>query len=181
MPALPAIATDRLHLRAFTAADEPAVLAGLAEYSVVQWLAVVPFPYMRADFRSWVSSHAFGIASKLDRPWAVTLEGRTIGCVAAHDRADEGIEVGYWIARPYWRRGFGREALLAVLEFLRAEAPQRPVHAWTRADNLHSAGLLQACGFSRSGEGVRDYPARGAAYPSYRFALTAPTGAEAVP
>lgn len=173
MAVLPDLPTARLLLRGFRDDDAPAVLAGLSEWSVVQWLAAVPFPYMRSDFAEWLASHPFGIATGLDRNWAVTLEGKVIGGIGAHDRAEDGVEVGYWIARSHWRRGFGREALLAVLGFLHVQDPGRPVHAWCRQDNAHSAGLLRACGFTLSGEDVRDYPARGAAYPSYRFALEA--------
>ncbi|MBS0197356.1 MAG: GNAT family N-acetyltransferase [Planctomycetes bacterium] len=65
--------------------------------------------------------------------------------------------VGYWIARPYWGRGFASRALALFL----AEEPRRPLHATIARNNAASRRILEKCGFrcvgSRTGEETDRY------------------------
>ncbi|MFF9374365.1 GNAT family N-acetyltransferase [Streptomyces griseoluteus] len=57
--------------------------------------------------------------------------------------------VGYWLGRPYWRRGIGSRALG---RFLTEEEPVRPLYADPFAGNTASVALLEKHGFTRVGE-----------------------------
>ncbi|MEZ5742936.1 MAG: GNAT family N-acetyltransferase [Sphingomonadaceae bacterium] len=66
-------------------------------------------------------------------------------------RAEDGIEMGYWLGAQYWGQGYASEAAQAVLE-----------HAWmlghTRIIAIHFTGneaterVLEKCGFEATGE-----------------------------
>jgi RimJ/RimL family protein N-acetyltransferase len=57
--------------------------------------------------------------------------------------------IGYWIGRQYWGRGY---ATAAVAEFV-AEVGARPLHAHVAEHNVGSIRVLAKCGFIVVGEG----------------------------
>ncbi|MFD4790084.1 GNAT family N-acetyltransferase [Streptomyces sp. NPDC058459] len=76
----------------------------------------------------------------------VTADGEVAGNVVSW--TDDGRRfVGYWLGRPYWRRGIGTHALALFL----TEDPVRPLHADPFAGNTASVALLEKHGFVRTG------------------------------
>jgi RimJ/RimL family protein N-acetyltransferase len=73
----PHLRTGRLALRPLAASDEAALVAGLNDWEVARWLAVVPFRYGPADFRAFLPPAAPGstwvIAGARGRPRRVRL------------------------------------------------------------------------------------------------------------
>jgi len=53
-------------------------------------------------------------------------------------------EVGYWIGREHWGRGYARAALRLLLE----EVTERPVFAHVALDNIGSRRVVEHCGFT---------------------------------
>ena len=56
--------------------------------------------------------------------------------------------VGYWLGRPHWGRGYATRALV---EFL-ADVRERPLHARVAEHNPASLRILAKCGFTAVGE-----------------------------
>ena len=65
---------------------------------------------------------------------------------------DGGRQVGYWIGRSHWGKGFATAALRLLLD----EIEDRPVTAHVALDNIGSQRVLEKCGFVRVGEEVAD-------------------------
>ena len=61
-------------------------------------------------------------------------------------------EVGYWIGRDHWGKGFATAALRLLLE----EIKDRPVTAHIVPGNVGSQRVVEKCGFVRVGEEVAD-------------------------
>ena len=61
-------------------------------------------------------------------------------------------EVGYWLARDVWGRGYATEALRLLLE----EVPDRPMQARVADHNIASRRVLEHLGFVRVGETSAD-------------------------
>ena len=61
-------------------------------------------------------------------------------------------EVGYWIGRDHWGKGFATAALRLLLE----EIKDRPVTAHIVPANIGSQRVAEKCGFVRVGEEVAD-------------------------
>lgn len=70
---------------------------------------------------------------------------------------DNALELGYWIGRPFWGRGYMPEALRAVLEYafdtLRVDA----VWGGHYARNPQSGRVMAKCGLHVVGESKQDY------------------------
>lgn len=74
-----------------------------------------------------------------------------IGCCGAH-HLDPACwyqaEIGYWLARPYWRRGYMHEALREFLAHLFGTIGLARLYAGVLPGNTASVGLLERLGFT---------------------------------
>ena len=66
-------------------------------------------------------------------------------------REGDGLELGYWVARDHWGRGYATEAGRAALEVARALGHRR-IDAGHYLDNPASGRVLRKLGFRDTGE-----------------------------
>lgn len=150
--------SPRLLLRPVFAEDWQAVHAGINDFAVVSMLASAPWPYREDDAREFTA-----LASNLrSLRFAMALPGLrgapVIGCIG-FEAGEEGAELGYWLARPYWGRGYATEAGGAAVEMMRALGFDR-LAAGYAIDNPASGRVLAKLGFQETGE-VREQFSRG--------------------
>jgi RimJ/RimL family protein N-acetyltransferase len=91
------------------------------------------------------------------RAWAILPVGRpdVIGQIRLIDidlsYRHRSAEVGYWIRRSEWGRGFGTEALRLVVRFAFSTLRLHRLQATVAAGNARSARVLEKVGFRREG------------------------------
>lgn len=164
--------TDRLLLRPGWMEDAPALAKAIGEVSIVRNLARAPWPYGEADAGAFLArtgdSHLPDFLIFSRTRGAPRLIG---GCGIAQTDSDSGLELGYWIARPYWGLGFATEAARAVMQIARATG-LRGITARHFLDNPASGKVLQKVGFRRTGV-VRSLacPARGETAPAALYEM----------
>lgn len=139
--------SQRLLLRPPWPEDWCEILGGIADEGVVRNLARAPWPYRPQHAREFVSRPATPhyprfVVSRAD-------DAALIGCVGI-DPADGAAELGYWIARPHWGRGYATEAGRAALEIARMLGHSRVV-ASHFLDNPASGRVLRKLGFAPTG------------------------------
>ncbi len=99
------------------------------------------------------------IQTVLRRPdsYAVTFkgDGSLVGAIAFKDHSSSDLvqgdserELGYWIGRPYWGRGFATEAVRVMLAYGRDELCLSCIWAGHYAGNLASRRVMEKCGLS---------------------------------
>lgn len=153
--------TKRLLLRPGWAEDAPALAAAIADEVIVRNLAKAPWPYSLADAQA-------GLAAAPDPglPRFLMFERtdgapRLVGSCGLHPRPSGGVEMGYWVARADWNRGFATEAGAALIEIARTLRLPR-LQAAHFVDNPASGRVLEKLGFADSGlTGTRHSCARG--------------------
>ncbi len=69
----------------------------------------------------------------------------------AWDRGERHAELGYWLRRKDWGRGYGTEAVRLACRYGFATMSLNRVEARVVAGNLRSAGALERMGFHREG------------------------------
>lgn len=85
--------------------------------------------------------------------WAITLRGDdtpigSIGASPGSQPEENGeYEIGYWIARPFWGRGYAPEAVRALLGLYFAFGAERLWCAHAE-ENDKSRRVIEKCGFS---------------------------------
>lgn len=124
----------RLVLRLLHEADIPAIVAGLNDFEVAQYLPV-PHPYREADARAW-------LASVTPPHFAIDLPGQgLVGAIGI------GPGLGYWLARPFQGRGLMTEACLVILDWYFAAFPDKLLPSGAYADNTASLNVQRKLGF----------------------------------
>ena len=144
--------TERLLLRPAWDEDVPALHSAIGDEGVVRNLARAPWPYRLEDARTFV-----GLARDPALPdflvFARTLGApRLIGGVGLAREDSGAIELGYWIARPYWGLGFATEAARAVIGMADQSLRIDELVAGHFLDNPASANVLHKLGFKPTGD-----------------------------
>jgi RimJ/RimL family protein N-acetyltransferase len=160
--------TRRLFLRPAWPEDWEAVLCAIADEGIVRNLARAPWPYGPDEARAFVA-----LPQDCRRPHFLVVEadsGRLVGSAGMGEHHGE-AEIGYWIARPFWGRGYATEAAGGVLEVARLLGHRR-VNAGHFVDNPASGRVLRKLGFVPTGvTRPRMSYARGQAVTAREYAL----------
>jgi RimJ/RimL family protein N-acetyltransferase len=164
--------SQNLFLRPAFPEDAAAILAGIGEEAIVRNLARAPWPYTLADARAFAAQPQ---DPRLPH-FLVTLPGHgVIGSAGLGEHEGE-PEIGYWIAREHWGRGYATEAARAVLRIARTLGHTR-LTAGHFADNPASGRVLRKLGFVPTGRiAKRPCRARGAVVDSVEYALDCDAG-----
>ncbi len=161
----------RLLLRPVWPEDWRGILGGIADEGVVRNLARAPWPYCEDDARRFAALPT----SPREPRFVITraADAEVIGCIGIDpaDDAPGAVELGYWIARPYWGQGFATEAGRAVLEIARALGHPRAV-ASHFYDNPACGRVLVKLGFEPTGRSLmRHSCGRGQTALTHEYAL----------
>lgn len=164
--------TPRLLLRPGWKEDAPALAAAIGDFAVVAKLARAPWPYGLGDAEAFLSADHGPLPNLLI--FARTHGApRLVGGISL-DQCDAGVELGYWIARPYWGLGFATEAARAVVDFADHGLRLPQIVAGHFADNPASARVLEKLGFEPTGRvSQRECRARGSVQPCIDYMRTA--------
>jgi RimJ/RimL family protein N-acetyltransferase len=86
------------------------------------------------------------------------------------------VEIGYWVGRDYWGKGYASDAVALLIETIRSPEIGRLV-ADVFPDNRASARVLEKNGFTCMGEFEKNLPLRGGLRRLLRFHrdLTSPS------
>jgi len=152
---MPRLHTERLLLRPFDPADAPRVerLAGARE--VADTTLHIPHPYPEGGGATWIATHAEGWAKHGQLTLAIcerTAPGDMIGAISigvswAHSHG----ELGYWIAREHWSRGFATEDARALVAYAFDELGLHRVQAHHFTRNPASGRVMQKIGMRPEG------------------------------
>lgn len=175
-PAFPALATARLTLRPISRADTPFVVQHFLDPAVQRFL-------LDEEPLTTPEQAAAIVDFYLERPdapynrWVVVRrdDGAPMGTCGFHkwSRAHRRAEIGYDLSPQFWRRGYMREAVAAMLDHGFGPMGLHRIEAIVAPANSASAALLQGLGFQREAV-LRDYYCRdGAFFDHHLFACLA--------
>lgn len=165
--------TDRLLLRPGWAEDAASLQATIADEGIVSRLARAPWPYTLADAEAFLALPPDPVLPNMLVFARTRGAPRMVGGCSLF-RANSGtVELGYWIARPFWGLGYATEAAGALLRIADAVGID-VVEAAPFVDNPGSAHVLAKLGFRRTGA-VEPHPclARGREVPAMRMVRAA--------
>jgi RimJ/RimL family protein N-acetyltransferase len=148
------IETERLTLRALRTDDCARVVALVGEWDVARMLGRIAFPYAEQNFLGWQATHAEARAKGTDFPFAIDAKDEgLVGCVGIGTGFDPGEarELGYWIGKPFWGRGYASEAGAALLHWAEAAFNGAPITARHFVENPASGRVLEKLGFKPTG------------------------------
>jgi RimJ/RimL family protein N-acetyltransferase len=171
------IRTARLTLRPIRERDEEDLFPLFADWEVIKWLSSPPWPYTREDMRSFVREQS-AVAAEPETRFAVTHEKAPIGVIGVRMRQASqlqrgaGPNIGYWLGRPYWGRGYMTEALEGVVRHVFTATPHGTIYCGVFVGNAASLRVQEKVGFVRDGESMLYSRPRGAEFPHINLVLT---------
>jgi RimJ/RimL family protein N-acetyltransferase len=170
--------TERLLLRPSWPEDADAIYGAIADEGIVRNLARAPWPYTACDAAAFAalehSEHYPNFMLMLRTDGAPKL----IGSCGLGEHEGE-AELGYWIAREHWGKGFAAEAAKAVVGVAKALGHKKLV-ACHYTDNPASGRVLRKTGFRPLGRIEQRFSnGRGRAVNCALFELTLAENADA--
>ena len=148
--------TERLLLRPGWAEDAPALARAIADETVVRNLATAPWPYALHDAEAFLAAPRDPAMPSFLITERTGGEPRIVGACGLGRRPSGAVELGYWIARPHWGRGFATEAGRALIDIARALNLPR-LEASHFIDNPASGRVLEKLGFTPTGISAARY------------------------
>jgi RimJ/RimL family protein N-acetyltransferase len=159
MKTQPTLHTERLILRPMTLADAPRIkeLAGARE--IAETTANIPHPYEDGMAEEFISTHEEGFLKKTLAVFAIVLRetDELIGAIGLRIIPEhENAEMGYWLGKDYWNRGYVTEAAREVVRFGFKELNLHRIHAHYFSRNIASGKIMQKIGMKHEGHS-RDF------------------------
>lgn len=163
--------TERLLLRPPNAADISHFVPLIRDFDVAKNLSRVPHPYTEDDACAFIVATAQGWTSGDDLAFAILRksDGAYIGAGGVHPK--QNWEIGYWLGKPYWGKGYATETAARLVAFgFEQKGADRLLGKWFH-DNPASGRVLEKAGFTPAGEEMSNCLARGRKVPAHVVAL----------
>ena len=150
----PSLQTERLLLRPFVLADAADVQRLAGEREIAAFTTNIPHPYEDGVAEQWIGTHQEAFEQGRAAHWAIVLRDRglLIGAIGLSiQREHARAEMGYWIGRPYWGRGYCTEAARAVLRYGFTVLGLNRIYAAHMRSNPASGRVMQKIGMRYEG------------------------------
>jgi ribosomal-protein-alanine N-acetyltransferase len=138
-----------ISLRPFSLADVSAV-SQLANDEAI-WRNMpnsFPYPYTEKDAQDWITF--ITSPSSTEPNWAICLHEQAIGSISIDDigTMNQGVgQIGYWLGRDYWGKGYTPIATQAVTDWALDKGGYHRLEANVYSWNPSSARVLEKCGY----------------------------------
>lgn len=157
--------TERLLLRPYTRDDAADVTRLLNDTEMARFLMVIPHPFVEFDARQLVKAAWRRITGGRGFDLLITVKDggdRPVGSVGVglHDEGSRG-ELGFWIGRDYWGRGYASEAARRMIDFATETLGMARLTGTVATDNDASLAVLARLGFVETGRGEKRVPSTG--------------------
>jgi [ribosomal protein S5]-alanine N-acetyltransferase len=149
------LATERLILRPFRRQDAAEFTRLAGDWAVASMTSDIPYPLDEKQALAWLKP------GRGEVRFALELSGQLIGGAGYYQRRSGAAELGFWLGRPWWGRGYATEATRTIVHygFQRGRLPGFTSSHFV--DNVASEGVLRKLGFEPFGRGYIISVARG--------------------
>ena len=150
----PKIKTQRLLLRPFELSDGPRVKELAGDKAIADTTLNIPHPYENGMAEEWISIHEPKFAAGELANFAVVLKfsQELIGAIGLTiDNRFNTAELGYWVSREDWNKGYCTEAAAAILEFGFRQLELHNIIATFFTRNPASGKVMEKIGMKKEG------------------------------
>lgn len=145
----------RLILRKPKKEDWKEIIEGLGDYEVSKNIASTPYPYTKKIAIKRIEKSLQKFKKKENYPFMIILkkEKKLIGSLGIFniDENSKTAEMGSWINKNYWKKGYITEAKILVLDFAFNKLKLRKITSYTFADNKASNKTQKSLGYKLEG------------------------------
>ena len=132
----------------------------------------MPYPYTVEAAAQWIDQ-----LDADEKVYGIEHDGELIGVTGYHrDKENNSAEIGYWIGKPYWGRGFATEAATAVINHIFQSRIANTITCGHFDDNPASGRVIEKLGFEKVGAEPWWCEARRLEHRAIRYQLKKPVG-----
>ncbi len=150
----PVVPAGRLLLRPFVPEDAAVVEPLLDHPEISAGTLSIPHPYPKGGAVPWIAEHEVSWRQGRLSTWAVTLsgDGTIVGAMSLKiNLTHQSAELGYWIARAAWGRGYATDAVRAAIGFAFDVLGLHRVDAHHLVENPASGTVMRKAGMLHEG------------------------------
>jgi RimJ/RimL family protein N-acetyltransferase len=137
--------TKRLLLRDLTLRDVRRIAMLASDWDVARMTGRIPHPYSEELARQWISDLFEG-----EFVQGIVSQGELVG-LCGYMPDGNSAEIGYWVGKPWWGRGFATEAAGALIDYCFNEVGFERITCGHFVDNPASARVIAKLGFRFTG------------------------------
>jgi ribosomal-protein-alanine N-acetyltransferase len=131
--------------------------------------ASLPYPYTKNNAKTWLD---YVNNTQSEHVFAIEHDNRFIGIIGlVHESENNRAELGYWLGKEYWNRGFASAAVQIVLGYAFTVLQVSKVYAQAFGSNIASHKVLEKNGFVREGCLERHFVRMGTTHDILYFGL----------
>jgi len=151
---LPTLESERLTLRPFRLGDASDVQRFAGSKKVADMVTLIPHPYPDGMAEEWIGLHSQWFEDRRRITLAIEEKetGNLVGTMTLHlELAHHRAEIGYWIGKPFWEKGYCTEAARSIIEFGQTQFGLRRIYGRCLSRNKASAKVLKKLGMIEEG------------------------------
>jgi ribosomal-protein-alanine N-acetyltransferase len=141
------IETERLILSELKKEDLSLVIDYLQDKVFSEYTSNIPYPYTREDAELWLKITMETYEQKKGVTFAIRDKTETIiGAIGLTDEGSDKAQMGYWMAKKFWNKGYITEAAKAMVESGFKELGFNKIYATHFLHNPASGKVMQKIG-----------------------------------
>ncbi|SVE11867.1 uncharacterized protein METZ01_LOCUS464721, partial [marine metagenome] len=142
------IKTKRLVLKKPTKKiNKKLIVSQIGDWEVAKWLSDVPYPYTEQKAEEWLNNINYD-----DLLFSIFRNNSLIGGVGLSLEEDNDLDLGFWIGRDHWGKGYATEAAMGLIQYAKKEFNFKQIKACYIKGNTGSSNVLRKLGFEEIGE-----------------------------
>jgi len=165
----PRMRSPRLTYRPIEARDAGRIAMLAGDWDIARMTSRIPHPYTIVDADLWIAS-----IDDDEFVRAILLGGELIGAVGYIRHEPKQAEIGYWIGKPWWGKGYATEAARTLVDHCFQETGFEQLTCGHFVDNAGSARVIRKLGFRPVGTGAQWCEARNCEVETVRYARGRP-------
>ena len=149
----PLLQTKRLTLRALELRDASDLQRLVNDPEIFANTLRIPHPYPDGLAEEWIGKNLKELGETDEIALAITIRdtGEFIGVIGIVPMPFDVGEIGYWLGRPYWNRGYASEAAAEMVRYGFEERAFNRIQASVFAHNRASGRVLEKSGMKFEG------------------------------
>lgn len=151
----PQLETERLILRPFDLSDAKRVQLLAGDEAIASTTLAIPHPYEDGMAEEWIRTHPEAYEKGKSISFAIGMKssGELLGAISLTFHQEHvHAELGYWVGKPYWNRGYCTEAAREVVRHGFEELSLNRIHAMHLSRNIASGKVMQNIGMKHEGK-----------------------------
>ena len=149
------LVTERLILRRYTLKDAPALQKAINHPDIAKVTENIPHPYNLEMAYDWLNQLNESWESNERYVYAVTLKDnhQLLGTVSLTQIENDKANLGYWIGKDHWNKGYCSEAVKALINFVFRQTNIPMIYAHHLKSNPASGAVMLKNEFSHIRDG----------------------------